>query len=377
MAAYVEVFNASQSEYKVEILFDADLHALITEGETGADLVIGRGLAAPAVMGKLAPLDSLLETEDLGAEDFYEALLESGRSGDSQLLLPVSFELPLVVFDQRRLESIPDTYFSPADIRERASQFDDPEAEIYRKVGFSPTWETFFLYHVALLGGVSFSESQDGEIEWDRQLLDEIVKDLTGWLEELDRVRLTEFDDTYMQIPDYQVLNDGRILFYVTTPREFLSIPPEKRTNLDFRWLGQADQLPVLEDLLFAGILRERRNRRGARAFMSWFFTADTQVILMGVNQYKRLTGVYGLAGGLPALREVTLRELPKPEHYPVFVGHLPPEEYLKVQRERPDGWLGLRDTVVIPWMLEAVEGKADQEALRERVARHQSSQNN
>ena len=369
MAAYAEVFNATQRDVKVELVYGKDPAAAVRKGGTGADVVVATGLAGADMREHFRSVGDLFGKGRLDQGAFYKALLETGRQDNNQYLLPLSFNLPMVVFKPSALpEEAPATYVTPEYIRARSAEFDAQKSRIARKVGFSPLWQPAFVYYTAALDGVGFRSGDGRSVQWDDSVLEGTLNRFREWSKSLNADDLRDFDSKYLHIPYYRLIEDGRILFYLSDSREFLAIPPEKRQNLDFRWLGEKDRIPVGEEILHAGALRGSRNPRGARRFLLWLFQPQTQILLMETNHFKRLPGVFGVADGLPALAAVAENDLPQPHHYPAFVGHIPPRDMLLGPGLLPVGWGAVRDGVVLPWLREAVVAGTAQTPLRRKL---------
>jgi hypothetical protein len=183
--------------------------------------------------------------------------------------------------------------------------------------------------------GLDLRLEKNNQVSWNQAAARAAVSFFSSWVkannpqlqEELELEE--EFQKRYMTIPEYQLLQSDRILFSYMDIRDFLKAPPEKVEKLDFRWLSVNNKIPVLDDILFAGIYSKGRNKQGAKDFLTWFFCLETQNQLLEVNHEKRLRGVFGLANGFSALKEINEKELHKPQRYPFFVGHIPQEEQL------------------------------------------------
>jgi ABC-type glycerol-3-phosphate transport system substrate-binding protein len=370
MAAYAEVFNGSQRDLKVELVYRPDPAAALRKGDTGgADVVVAEGLAGRDMREHFRSIGDLLGKGRLDPRGFYPGLLEAGRQDKTQYLFPLSFNLPMVVYAPSALgEDAPATYLAPDYIRKKGEEFDARKSAIARKVGFSPLWRPEFVYYAAALTGAGFRSGDGRSAQWDESALDAAVTRFKDWVGSLNAEDLKDFDAKYLHIPFYRLIEDGRILFYLSDTREFLAVPPEKRQNLEFRWLGDKDKIPVADEILQAGALRRSHNPRGARRFLLWLFEPRTQIQLMETNHFKRLPGVFGVAGGIPALVSVAEKDLPQPHHYPVFVGHIPPRDMLLAPGLLPAGWHEVRQTVVLPWLRDAVAGAAAPPTLRKRL---------
>lgn len=366
LTAYVEVFNTRQDDYKLEVAHEPDLRKLILDKDSDCDLIIGTDLADSVTMEKFYAVNRLFDDGNLDSEAFYPEILALGRFEGEQHLLPINFDLPVIVYNPALLPSeITGSTISLEEIRKYASDFNQKDEDRFVRMGFSPLWQNEFSYLTTLLFGVKFRMDADEGVIWQEKALNaaieylhELFIDLNGSVEMVD-----QFRDKYMKSPYYQLLAEGRILFYLTDMKSFIEIPQKKREILDYRWLARENRVPVLEDVLFAGIPRSVTNRRGAISFLEWFFTRETQTGLLEINRFKRLVGIFGIANGFSALRIVNERDMPQPQFYPLFIGHMFSRELLSFPEKNPTSWQDFKNTYLLPWLAKTVA--APREDLR------------
>jgi hypothetical protein len=154
--------------------------------------------------------------------------------------------------------------------------------------------------------------------------------------------------------PWERLLVSRKILFALMPFTEFIALPEEKRRDLDFRWLSRGTTVAVRDTVLFAGVPRTARNKRGAKAFIEWFASPATQRELLEVNRSQRL-GVFGVTSGFPAL--VALDEKDLPQLYPSLLGRVPAAGVLSFPDALPSEWSRMRDEAVLPWLEQAASG--------------------
>ena len=141
----------------------------------------------------------------------------------------------------------------------------------------------------------------------------------------------------------------------------FFTLPEERRTNLDFRWVSANEMIPLDEWSLYYGIHRRTKAFNGAKAFTQWFFTAETQRLLLEAAKSKRLNETsYGIAGGFSAMRTVT--EQVFPAFYPDLLGRMPPESYLSPPNILPHNWTSVKERVILPYLRERVRNSSGDE---------------
>ena len=112
VASFVEQFNSLQTDLRVHLRYQSSpVEAL--RRDQGVDLVIGTRLAGSGDARALEPLEDLFRPHRLDRADFYAPLLAAGAPERRQVLLPLSFCLPAVVFLPYNLGEAAPTWASP------------------------------------------------------------------------------------------------------------------------------------------------------------------------------------------------------------------------------------------------------------------------
>ncbi|HUX20068.1 MAG TPA: extracellular solute-binding protein [Spirochaetia bacterium] len=367
-AAFVELFNTTQSKYKIEIAYRALPAQSLTAGETVPDIVIGSRLSSVNSVGQFSPLDQILGKNEIDPTLFYKNLLATGRYEGRQFLLPVSFDLPVVLFEQTPgAASDKQTLLTLENILTASKEFNKKSKDTFKVMGFSPLWSPNFLFSAAELLGADFHQTSRGNLAWDDQNLQKTIADLRGWVKDIDGGPQEEatFRDKYLYDPIYKLLESGRILYYSTTLTGYFDIPDAKRKTIDFRWLAEQNQIPVPENILFAGVPGRSRNKDAAYAFLKWFFKPETQSRLLELVAYDRIK-TFGIGNGFSSLSVVNERDFP--QHYPALLGKIPPADYLVYPKSLPTDWADLKSNVILPWMQSEVVAPAPQQKLEERL---------
>lgn len=379
-AAYAELFNASQDEYRIEVVFRRE--PARTAG-SGPDLVVSPFLNDPATITGFAPLKTLFadgkrSTDKhtglplLTEEQFYSGFLDPGKNGENgQTVLPVSFNLPALAFLKEGRDGGDQLFSLNLDIiREESAAFNTLQNGNFVRMGFSPRWNPEVLYVKTALFDTGFrSGPEPGSVVWDEGQLDEAVTFIRDWIGSVNQGLEMEqyFIDTYMYDPPIKLLTEGRILFTYTTLRDFFHLQPDIRSSLDFRWMASEGSIPVADDALYIGIPLAADAKPAARTFLLWFFSRETQIELIRSAQFKRMR-TFGIAEGLSSLRSINEEIIP--QFYPSLVGHIPPENFLSFPPPLPPRWNSIRKEVVIPWLLEtAAEAEPERAgSLQERL---------
>jgi len=100
--AYAESFNTAQDEYRIIISYDDKPRQKINgENSCDFDLVIDSFLNSREYLDRFASLEGLFLEEQLAPDLFYQPLYQQGRYENQQVLLPISFNLPALMFNSR------------------------------------------------------------------------------------------------------------------------------------------------------------------------------------------------------------------------------------------------------------------------------------
>ena len=97
VAFYCEEFNTTQDKYKVVVEYKENPPNEILKAEVMPDMVISSRLKGKDTRIKFKPLNYLLK-KGLDSELFYKELLDLGLIDGEQYLLPLSFNLPTIIF---------------------------------------------------------------------------------------------------------------------------------------------------------------------------------------------------------------------------------------------------------------------------------------
>jgi hypothetical protein len=355
LAIYAQYFNAVQDQYRVEVrFFDSPAQRLIERDEF-PDIVIASWLNSTAVRSHFRRLDNVFGRDGLSRSSFYPRLLALGNFDRRQLLLPVSYNIPAMVFarDFTRNPSNPFT-IEMEEIKERSKAFNTVTNGVFDRMGFSPSSSEDFLFIAANLFGVSFREASP--IAWESRALEQSISWLQSWISEANTSIQAEDDFAYKYFfdPPDRLVNSGRILFTYMDSARFFTLSEERRANLDFRWLAVGERIPLDEWSVFYGIHRRTRAAKAAEVFTKWFFTAETQKLLLEESKLKRISDTsFGIAGGFSAMQTVTEQVFPL--FYPDLLGRMPPESFLSPPNILPQNWMAIKERVILPYLRDRI----------------------
>ncbi|MDR0786218.1 MAG: hypothetical protein LBE74_10145 [Treponema sp.] len=368
-AFYAQTFNASQADYKAEVrYFEFPSQQLLNSTEY-PDIVASSWLRSASTRTLFAPLDALFTQKIVSEDGFYPKLLEPGVIEGEQYLLPVSFNVPAIVFAQSNTVSSNFT-ISLDEIKERGKAYNRMRRGDYTRMGFSPDWDDDFLFISAVLRDAQFREGDP--LSWDEEAMREALDFDRTWILEANSSFQATDDFAFRYFFDTPAKRTAqeRVLFSYMNSAELFTIDSETRSVLDFRWLSENDNIPLIESSVYYGIYNETKARKGTVAFTQWFFQPETQHRLLENSRELQINeSVFGIAGGFSSLRSVTEDIFPR--FYSSLLGHIPPDASLVPSAILPHDWAQLKERVILPFMHEyiRVEDPADIRSLDARVS--------
>lgn len=378
MLIAAEMFNASQNRHLIEVHYVDELTEALrlasADNSPEPSIVIGRSLRTRTLDNYFLSLEYLFGELVLSKSSFYPTLLEGGVENNRQILVPVSFNLLLILSgrESRRQSSLDDLAVPQADgsiitmdeIQRYAAIFNGTSTDAARRMGFSPRWpDEDFMFQWIQLNGAAFGEnkpkrerkSSGGEsfpISWDPDgiqngvvLLRDYIRAVNGSVAEEDA-----FAFKYLFAPGYKNVESGKILYTAMNSADYFTLAPAVRARYDYRYFSEKERLAVSEDIKYAGIPRRAPNKESAEQFLRWFFNAEHQMEILEKSRALRLSeSAFGIAGGFSSLQSVTEKFFPS--YYTDLLGHTAPENMILPPEPLPAFWNKLKTEFILPWL--------------------------
>ena len=358
LASYAELFNAQQNKVRAVIIYKENPAETLrhAKGSDIPDIVIGAWLNNQKVRSYFMPIDYLFTDRLIDTDSFYPHLLEAGKSGTHQYLLPVSFNLPAVIFAEENQQFIENNYMLTLEqIKTAGAAYNKQNNnDIYTRMGFAPRWKPEFLVLAAQMMD-SYFHSSGHDIVWTPQALEDSINYLRSWTQTINTSTVAEedFKFKYLYTPDSKQVLSGRCLFAYVSSKELFAIPPTENENLDFRWICKDNQIPIEDDMVFMGIHRNSCNLAAAEIFMTWFMQEESQrQMLSRITSMNLEASHFGIAGGFSSIRSVTERIFPI--YYTQLLANLPPAQSLMQPQSLPFQWESFKNRVILPYLLQA-----------------------
>lgn len=354
MALYASMFNLSQSRYKVNVVYDKNTAETLINSRKKPGLVIGKFIKNSQSRSIYQALDQLFSELIINQSAFYPKLLELGSTDGRQLLLPIAFNLPMIIFDKSMEEKIPDNFVLDISLMEKlGAEFNKQNKNAFTAMGFGPHWSANFIYSILELLDAGFREGSP--LKWNSVAIENSLSYLRNWSEKSNAsiAKEEEFQFKYLYLPVYKSVGEKRIAFAYMSSSAFFTLAEEHRSALSYRWLSKDMKIPVEEGIIFAGICRKGKGRQAAEAFLTWFYSEESQrLILEDARSYRAMESFFGVAGGFSALKSVNEKLFPV--YYPSLLGKLPPLQYLKMPNALPSRWADMKSSVILPFLLDA-----------------------
>lgn len=355
-AQYIELFNKTHKDNSAILVYKENpaLSLPPAKDELPPDIIVGSWLRTEAPQKMYKSLDYIFDNKKLTSDIFYTSLFNSGKKGKIQYLLPVSFNLPAIIFAAENRDLVPDSYtLSLEQIRQTASQFNqkNKKTDAYTRIGFTPLSNTDFLYLTTKIYDADFHEYK-GSIDWDSNNLSKATAELKDWVITENTSAQTEedFSFKYLFMPYYRQVTSGRTLYAYTTSDQLFKVMKDQNLQLDYRWVVQDKKLHIEDSLTMMGIYKWANNQIGATEFITWFFQPENQqAILERKDRLNLETEMFGISGGFSAVRDVTEHILPV--FYTQLLTNLPPAQMLTVPEQLPARWESYKSMVVEPFL--------------------------
>jgi len=375
MVSYVEFFNVAQNKAKAVVVYKEKLASSLppAKDEQNPDIVIGSFLRNSRIKKNFASLDRVFNRRGINPDSIYAPLLEYGKINGRQYLIPLSFNMPMMIFAQKNHDLIPESMtIDPDRIRDSASLFNQKSKEnVFLRMGYAPSWDANFIFHMAKMNGIDFSE-KGNVFSWNAYSLADTIEYTKKWSQDKNGGTSQEQDFAfkYLYAPSYKLVSSDRCLFAYIKSDDFFNISSEQTENIAFHWLGKGDKIFVNDDMTSLGLYRKTKNSHSAYEFINWFFSEATQKNLLERAFRMDLdTQTFGICSGLSSIKSVNERVFPS--FYKTLLGKMPAESNLVAPLPLPSRWESLKERVIIPYLSEvtSTDSTVAIKSMDERIA--------
>lgn len=341
---YAEQFNVQQKRHKIYCIYEKTLEKIQETSlrKKFPALILGDHLLSEEILPQLDDISYLFATLSISRRNFYESLLQSGMFNNRQLLLPVSFNLPLVIKQKDSATETdatePGVITQIQKLRAQSNSYTKKQKNEYIAMGFHPLWSDEALNYLLKAFTTNFRVQK--ELQWDYNNFSAALAYLKTWFDDdtISVPAVMNFRQKYEQIPPDLQLSLQKTQAWIISSKNYLLLDESRRSALKFSWLAQGNLIPVDDNAVFLGILSNGKSKDAAEAFIKWFYKYDTQKKLMELNKLYRLDEIdFGIANGFSALIDVTEKVFPL--YYKELLGRLPPKTMIASLYVLPDNW--------------------------------------
>lgn len=333
----VQHFNQTESRYVIDVEYhEYPALDLLTAGKSKRlpSLIIARFLQDSVSIRTFSAIDDIFSRYYLDPNDMYPGLLQAGKEGGQQRLIPVSFDPYLLV--EKSLESA-SAGMSTIRLDELAAYAATAERDARGdlvSLGFSPWWDSGFVTSLLLAHGAAFSTNPGWKpssvpriedirtwpLRWDDAGLREGLEALMELSRPLpQQAELNAFDFAQGGQPGYQRVLSGRARLWPMKASDFFKLPQNVRSQLAYRYPVVNEHLVLSPDSRFLGIPRYAPRRDAALFFARWLLSVEHQKEIWDLMQKQRLIsshfGPFDAFGSLLQANDMLL-----PEYFPAYV---------------------------------------------------------
>lgn len=356
-ASYIELYNKTHQK-KAILVYKEHLETSLPPAadEQKPDIIIGSWLKNERTQKYFQESEFLFDRKFIRSNDFYKVLLKTGEISNKQYLLPVSFNLPMIIYSKENRTFLQDNYTTTLEqIKKASSAFNKKDKQgKFTRIGFAPQSSNEFLALATKMKGADYTEDKNGNFTWNSKGLEDALEYIANWITEENNSAQTENDFVYKYLsitPDKRVTS-GRTLFAYTTSDRLFALNDEKLSNIEFLWLTDGNKIPVQDSMVMMGISKWNNDLLGSASFISWFFTKSTQIQILERNKNMKLDSqTFGIAGGFSSLKEINDQEMPA--YYSVLLSNTPHKDSIKSIQNKPPRWANIKEKVVIPYIKE------------------------
>lgn len=305
---------------------------------------------------------SILNTPPPGT--FYENILSVGTIGRSQRVIPLSFNIPIVIFNRNQsFEFLTSPAVTLEQLRREAEQLNRYTDETLSRVGFAPQWDGHFLYLGTKAYGANYREDRQNNIRWNEQEIFEALRYFRNWNRDIEEEDLSGFVERYLREPLHARVTDQRIGFFVSDLTTYSRLDFDQ---FDFRPLTNAQGIFIEENMTFIGMHRYRRNNAQAQQFVRWIIQQEAQNALIEHTEGYNID-IFGFANGLSTIKEISARTIPR--YYPWLIGSTLGISSAFVPSQLPKYWHRIREEVLEPWLKNFLNG-VNQESIENEIVK-------
>jgi len=347
-----QLFNRENDQFAVDVEYKENAATALMKTNKPPSLIIAKFLLSKPVIRKLDPLDDLFSRYYVDPNDMYSALLDAGKQGVQQILLPVSFDCMVLV--ERKSDSL-GAGASMLDldaIREAGDKFTRTEKGVLSAMGFSSVWNMEFAESWLLAQDAGFSpnpnwkqtsvpksgDAKTWPLLWNKDRLEQSVLALNSLDSKVKKDDADAFAFSYFNKPGYQLVLENRVLFWPMKASDFFKLPYSAKSQLRYRYPAANQKLILTEGTRYLGVPKGAKGKKAAFAFSKWLLTpANQEKIWKEMETQRLLPDHVGPLDGFSSLKQTNETVLSR--YFPEYAQNKIVAGTLRSPVALPDYW--------------------------------------
>ncbi|AHC13654.1 hypothetical protein [Salinispira pacifica] len=351
VADYLEFIRGASEhqDFHIEFSSEADRSAAI--GGSQADIIISSSIANQAFSPfihsyplrrweQLTPARDSFVFADLYPGS-YRPFIRDKRLG----IVPLSFNLPIVYFNQEMAAARPDTHsIGSSDLLRLAEEYTRIRGENYSEMGFSSLRDIRFLDIL-----IRQETSVRGRVP-DSSTLEPALETIRSELEQLEQRPPAQlyFNSVFAYSADHADMEARRIHSALSSLHEHLQAGPSRIREFSYKWLYSDDGAEVIQPIMYSAVLDSSRNTRRAFRFLRKILSSEFQSAYFEFR-VSRDDSPVGFLQGFSSSRLVNERVLSASQAGPELP--VPPAEQIIFPAAPDYLWNRVRNEVYYPWL--------------------------
>lgn len=351
IAFFAEQFNTAQSKHKILFHYSENCREYLIQ-EQIPDIVFDWDIQDTVQRINYKTLRSVLGKRG----NYYSDLLNQGKIRGRQKMIPISFNLPAVIYKHTPGEAEYQAVVNFKQMDAIARDWNRQNQYEYLKLGFSPLWDQDALYLAYRMFDLQFI-NKEGGFTVNQTALEQAEEQINRWTGSLipDINKEQFFRDKYRKTPGYRLIQEEKVLFFYYQTDDLFLIPQPFRSNQLFAWLNNGSKIPSDESFLFAAIPEKTKNAKGAQAFLSWLLNPEIQKMLIQKKNKEGYTS-FGFCEGFSSIKEINEKVLT--QFYPELKSRMPRESEILFPEFIPLGFYQAKEEVITDWLVQKLLGK-------------------
>ncbi len=365
---YVELFNTEQDKIKINTIYNKDAGDKVYNSLIKPDIVIAENLNTKLYISNYRKVSNLLNRGKVSQSKIYPNLLKACKYDKQTLLLPLSFDLNLIIFKKGALDSS-DFYIDSKTIYENSKEFTYlNRGKNILKYGFSFFWEPLTFSQLLEFKSVNFTDRKSDVVYFNSENLISSIENISKYKFN-DKEKIIKFRNKYTYDTPYNLIVNDRVKFKSIKLTDYMKLNLEQKSKIDYKFYGENNSILTLNNITFIGITKRSKKVKESEAFIKWLYRDSTQkkLIYSSKKGWLNTFGLNGKLSSIPRSNELYIANL-----YPELATRIPDETIIKAPLPKPIIWESLKSDIIAPWIEDAIylDKEIDTKILKENISK-------